>query len=122
MRSLPHHGFDYMSTRYLHPRGPEHFHSSQGTWELNFNFLGTFYQFEKEDSLFHLQPLPAGSDPESTADFAPTAVFDIGAVVIRGELQVTFKYACAEHFVERLAGEYERVLRSFGAGGEAGGR
>ena len=91
-RRIPANGWSYFTSRFCHDESKELFKDHMPI-EMLFNYLGQYQQLERTDSL--LVPDALGGDSD-VSDVGPRAqrmaLFEISAVVIRGQLQVTFVF------------------------------
>ena len=96
-RNIPGNGRPYFSRRCLTADGREHF-KTHFPMEVSFNYLGQYQQLERSDAL--LQPLEsmAGETREAggTADVGHDAprfgLFEISAIVFKGQLKFAFTF------------------------------
>ncbi|KAF2276611.1 nonribosomal peptide synthase [Westerdykella ornata] len=96
-RQIPANGRPYFAARCLTPEGRERF-KTHWPMEISFNYLGQYQQLERADAL--LKPLEsmAGETREAggTADVGYDAprfgLFEISAIVFKGQLKFAFTY------------------------------
>ncbi|PVH97248.1 nonribosomal peptide synthase-like protein, partial [Periconia macrospinosa] len=107
-RQIPANGRPYFARRCLTTEGREKF-KNHWPMEISFNYLGQYQQLERTDAL--LQPLEsmAGETREAggTADVGFTAprfaLFEISAIVFKGQLKFAFTFNRHMQHQERIA-------------------
>jgi fumiquinazoline F synthetase len=90
-RGVPHNGWSYFASRFLHPDGAKAFQSSPATPEIIFDFLGFYQQLERSGGLFEQEAF----FPESYdigPDFHRLGLIEITAAIVQGCLRLKFEY------------------------------
>ncbi|KAG8414563.1 Nonribosomal peptide synthetase [Metarhizium acridum] len=89
-RQVRNNGWAYFASRFLHPAGRNQL-PLEVPLEIVFNYAGSFQQLEQRQGLFHM-----AETQYTRFDVAATAtrfeLFDVSAVVNRGQLQVEISY------------------------------
>lgn len=99
-RRLANNGRPYFAHQFLTPNGRAQSQSSNnhGAMEIIFNYLGRMQQLEHDDSLLQQWSYPDNDETSRLiADVGPKAtrlaLFEISAVVMRGQIQFSFLYS-----------------------------
>ncbi|KAK6820446.1 hypothetical protein RU639_007581 [Aspergillus parasiticus] len=113
-RALPVNGWTYFSSRYLHPQGRD-YHQIQSPMEILFNYTGLFQQLERRDALLELAAIPDHGIIEMPEDMPRFALIDVSAVVVNGQLNISFMYnrhMCHQAKLENWFHECERAFEN----------
>lgn len=110
-RQVRNNGWAYFSSRFLHPAGRSQL-PLEVPLEIVFNYAGSFQQLEQRHGLFHM-----AETQYTRFDVAATAIrfelFDVSAVVNRGQLQVEISYhqAMPQDRIRQWGSSFEAALR-----------
>ncbi|CAG8947116.1 unnamed protein product [Penicillium salamii] len=85
-RSTPANGWEYFTSRYLHPRSS----GSKGAMEIIFNYHGGYQQWEREDALLKFDGTNRFGDGYEVEDMSRFSLLDISAQVTDECLQLQF--------------------------------
>lgn len=114
---LPRNGWDYFSSRFLHPEGITAFKEHRVT-EVMFNFEGIYQQFERTDSLFAPDPSSEGDTFDISDCFPRFAVIDISASIRNGEFHLSFNFPKSTPQASRIkawVNQFKRTLEDIAA-------
>ncbi|MDB4967396.1 MAG: non-ribosomal peptide synthetase, partial [Myxococcales bacterium] len=125
LRTIPNKGVGYGLLRYLHPDAALRGRLAASQSEVVFNYLGQLDTMLGDDALFAIAREPAG--PVHSPRARREARLEINAVVMEGQLHVSFSYS-DRHYrpetIEKLAAGYADAVRAIvahctsdGAGG-----
>jgi len=91
MRRLALNGMEYFATRFLTRNNAEEF-AAKFPVEIVFNYQGLYQQLERKDGVFHIAPLPDGSDPDAVGFVRRLALVEVEVTVNRGCTSVSFTF------------------------------
>ncbi|KAJ1713061.1 nonribosomal peptide synthase [Aspergillus flavus] len=111
-RAIPANGWTYFSSRYLHPQG-RHYLQGQSPMEILFNYTGLFQQLERRDALLELAAIPDHEIIEMPEDMPRFALIDVSAVVMNGQLNISFMYNRHMRHQARLEKWFHECERAF---------
>ena len=100
-RAIPSNGWEYFASRYLHPDGRDHWRGHV-PMEVLFNYTGLFQQLERPGALLQLATVPDHSIIQTADDMPRFALIDVSAMVVNGQLSISFLYNRHMDHQERL--------------------
>ncbi|RDL30479.1 uncharacterized protein BP5553_10357 [Venustampulla echinocandica] len=114
-RKIPRNGCDYFSCRHFSPAGIESFRHHKDM-EICFNYMGRYQQLERDGALIRQEALQDGEVISPVGEDARRlAVFDISAVVTKGQLKVSFFVNRTTQRMDKIhswVSQFEQLLQS----------
>ncbi|KAI9899658.1 hypothetical protein N3K66_006119 [Trichothecium roseum] len=115
IRRMPQNGWSHFTSRFANYKLANDF-SKDFPVEVLFNYVGLYQQLERDDGLFQMANIPAGSHPPSNEQVRRFTLFDIDVYVDKGRIHATLEYhqdmRHQEKIVEWVA-QFEASLRLF---------
>lgn len=114
-RKIPRNGCDYFNCRHFSSEGKESFRHHKDM-EICFNYMGRYQQLERDGALIRQEALQEGEVISSIGENARRlAVFDISAVVTKGQLRFSFYFNREMQKIEKIhnwVARFEELLPS----------